>query len=175
MKSTTTQYGRLAQALHWISSILIIILWPLGFAMVRIGSSSSQTRLYQVHVAIALIVTLITIVRVIWHFVDETPDPPPELTALNTKIFLWTHNLLYITLFVLATSGIAMLISSGLGISPRNILPEAIESTLPRSAHSVVSKIFILLLFAHIGGIIRYQLTKGNTLARMGIPVSSAK
>lgn len=175
MKSTTTQYGRLAQALHWVSSILIIFLWPLGFAMVRMGDLTSQTRLYQLHVGIGLLVTLLTVIRVVWHFIDEAPDPPAGLTPLNAKLFLWTHYLLYIFLLILAASGAAMLISSGLGLSPRNVLPDAITNSLPQTAHSLMSKVFLLMLFAHIGGVVRYQLTKGNTLVRMGIPIPSPK
>ena len=76
---------------------------------------------------------------------------------------------------MLALSGAAMLIGSGLGLSPRGVLPEAISDALPRTAHSLMSKVFLLMLFAHVGGVIRYQLTKGNTLARMGIPIASPK
>ncbi len=175
MKGTSKEYGRLAQALHWLSSVLILVLWPLGFLMVRMSDVVSQARLYQIHVGIGLLVVILTVVRVIWHFMDEVPESPAGLTPFNAKLFLWTHNLLYIFLFVLAISGAAMLISSGLGLSPRNVLPELINDSLPRSAHSLLSKVFLLLLIAHIGGVVRYQLTKGNTLARMGVPISSPK
>jgi len=174
MKGTTTQYGRLAQLFHWLSALLIIVLWPLGYFMVRMQETATQTALYRVHVAIGLLVAVLTIVRVIWHFVDQTPEPPPGLTSINSKLFQWTHNFLYIFLLVLAASGVAMLLSSGLGLLPGNVSPQAIDDSLPQLAHSQLSKIFLLLLVAHLAGVVRYQRTKGNTLARMGIGSSAA-
>lgn len=169
MKGTAQNYGRFAQLLHWLSAILIIGLWPMGFLMVRMGETATQTALYQVHVAIGLLVTLLTITRIIWHFVDEVPAPPAGLTSTNRKLFQWTHNFMYIILLVLAVSGVAILISSGLSILPGTISPQAIGDTTPSLAHSLLSKIFVLLLIAHVGGVVRYQLTKGNTMSRMGI------
>ena len=172
MKRTTEKYGRLAQALHWISALLIIILWPMGFAMVRMADNATKTRLYQAHVAIGLIILILTIVRVIWHFMDTVPDLPEGLTPMNGKAFRWTHNLLYVFLLLMASSGIAMLLSSELGLLPGAVTPEAIADVPPRAGHSLFSKIFMLLFLAHVGGVVRHQLTKGNTLARMGVPIS---
>lgn len=169
MKGSAEKYGRLAQWLHWLSAILIIVLWPIGFSMVRMPNSSAQMTLYQVHVSIGLLVALLTIIRAVWHFMDDRPAAPDGLTSFNRKLFQWTHNLLYVVLFILAVSGMAMLLSNNLGLLPGNISPAAIVDGPPRVAHAIVSKVFMLLLVAHLAGVVRHQLTKGNTLARMGI------
>ena len=91
MKGTATKYGRLAVSLHWISALLLIALWPMGFSMTRMVEGATKTRLYQAHVAIALLVLLLTAVRIVWHFMDTVPDPPPNLTPLNEKAFLWNQ------------------------------------------------------------------------------------
>ena len=172
MKGTATKYGRLAVSVHWISALLLIALWPMGFSMTRMVEGATKTRLYQAHVAIALVVLLLTAVRIVWHFMDTVPDPPPNLTPLNEKAFLWNHNLLYLVLVLMVLSGIAILLTSGLGLSPSGVVPEAIAEVPSRTAHGLLSWAFLLLLLAHIGGVVRYQLLKGNTLARMGVPVS---
>ncbi len=172
MKGTATKYGRLAQILHWVSALLIIILWPMGFAMVRMADDATKTRLYQAHVAIGLIILVLTLVRIIWHFMDTIPESPEGLTSLNEKAFRWTHNLLYLILLLLATSGIGMLLLSNIGLFPGAVTPTAIADVPPRIGHSLFSKLFLLLFLAHVGGVIRYQMTKGNTLARIGVPVS---
>ena len=172
MKGTIEKYGRLAQALHWISALLIIVLWPMGFSMVRMTNEVTQTRLYQAHVTIGLIILILTIVRIIWHFMDTIPDTPKGLTKINEKAFRWTHNLLYVILLLMAFSGMAMLLSSELGLSPGGVTPAAIADVPPRIGHSLLSKIFMLLFLAHVGGVIRHQMTKGDTLARMGVRLS---
>ena len=175
MKSTATAYGRLAQALHWISALLILILWPIGFSMIRMADGAAKTRLYQVHVAIALLILLLTIARIVWHFMDTRPDLPDGLTPSNAKALRLTRNLLLIFLLLMLSSGIAMLLLSGLGLLPAGVTPEAIGDVLPRTTHSIFSKILLVLLLVHVGGVVRYQRTKGNTFARMGVPLPGAK
>ena len=171
MKSSAEKYGRLALSLHWISALLMLVLWPLGFIMARMGDSANRTSLYRVHVVIGLLILLLTIIRVIWHFVDVKIDPPPNLAFWNLKAFIWNHNLLYLFLLVMAASGIAMLQGSGVSLPAGNITPDAIAAAdVPaRSGHSLFSKVFLLLFLAHVGGVFRYQFTKGNVLARMGV------
>ena len=173
MENKVTAYGRLAQAFHWVSAILIIGLAVMGIVMTRMSASATQTQFYRAHVTVGMIVLVLTLARVIWHFMDDVPDPPAKLTSLNTKMFVWNHNLLYVILFVLTISGIATLLSSGIGLFPGNVTPAAIADVPPRGAHNIASKVFILLFIMHVVGIIRYQLTKGDTLSRMGIKLSS--
>ena len=171
MKGTAMTYGRLAQILHWLSAILILVLWPVGYYMANVANEVGKVSLYQLHVGIGLFILILTIVRVVWHFIDTVPEPPDGLSPGNARAFRWTHNLLYLITLLLASSGISMLLFSDAGFLPGTVLPEAIADVPPRIAHNILSRIFLILFVAHVGGVIRHQMTKGNTLARMGIPV----
>jgi cytochrome b561 len=84
------------------------------------------------------------------------------------------HLLQYGVLVLLLVSGSAILLGSGLGISPAAVLPDAIVRDLPPVAgHSLLAKIFMALLVMHLIGVFSYQRSSGNVLGRMGVPGAS--
>jgi len=170
MKSTNLNYGKIAQAFHWISALLIFTMLPMGFTMINIADGDTKTTLYSIHVTIGLIVLALTIFRIIWSFIDQKPDMLPDMPPWREFVFKAVHVLLYALPLVLAFSGIKMLLTAELGISPANVSPEAISLVVSQpNLHGIVSMIYIALLLAHIGGIMSYQMTKSDTLSRMGI------
>ena len=64
----------------------------------------------------------------------------------------------------------ATLALSGIAIVPGDIVPGEVKDVAPRMAHNVLSKLFIVLLLVHVAGVVRYQVSKGDTLGRMGVP-----
>lgn len=171
MKSTTLNYGRIAQIFHWLSALLILALIPMGLTMTRMAEGSTQTSLYRAHVGVGLIVLLLTTARIVWRFVEPSPEIPSQITGMRKLAFKGIHILQYIVLVLMLASGVAILLSSGLGLSPANVLPEAISPDLPPvGGHALLSKVFIVLLLAHLGGMIEYQLFHGDVLGRMGLP-----
>ena len=137
--------------------------------MTRLDSGAQQTQMYQFHVTIGLLVLGLTVARVIWIFVDMRPDPPPGLEGTQKAMFTWNHNLLYVVILIMLTSGVGMLLLSDLGLSPANVTPAGIQDVTPRTVHGIVSKFFILLFVMHLVGVIMYQVREGDTFSRMGI------
>ncbi len=127
MKSTTLNYGRITQAFHWVSALLIFSMLPLGIVMTRIADGSAKTMLYRAHVTIGLIVLVLTVLRIVWAFIDQKPDVLPDMPPWRQFVLKAVHILLYLLLLVLAVSGVRMLLAAELGISPANVSPDAIS------------------------------------------------
>jgi cytochrome b561 len=141
---------------------------PDGFAMTRMAEGPTQTNLYRMHVALGLLVLLLTAIRIIWRVIDPSPDKPAQIKGMRRLAFSGMHILQYLVLVLTLISGMGILLASGLGLAPANVLPEAISARLlPAQAHTALSTLFVLLLLAHVGGIIEYQVFHGNTLRRM--------
>ncbi len=170
MTRNAAVYGRVSIWLHWLSALLIIGLAIFGIIMTRIDAGATQNQIYRLHTLIGIIVLLLTVARLVWRFVDPWPPAPAELTGGRKQIFKWNHILLYALLVVMLTSGPAMLLFSGISLPAPNLTPDMIEDVLPRTTHGIASKVFILLLVAHIGGVIMHQREAGNALSRMGLP-----
>lgn len=170
MKGSSTQYGRIAQLFHWLSMLLIVGLAIGGTVMTRIDNTAQQTQMYKMHVTVGLIVLALTVARVIWIFVDKRPELPVGMKGAQKTAFAVNHLLLYLVIGLMVVSGVAMLLLSGVGLSPAGVTPAGIENVPPRAVHDVVSKLFMLLFVMHLAGVIMYQVREGDTFGRMGIP-----
>lgn len=164
------QYGRVAQLFHWLSMLLIVGLAIGGTIMTRLDGGAQQSQMYQLHVTVGLVVLLLTGARVIWIFVDKRPDAPADMKAAQKTAFAVNHLLLYLVIILMVVSGVSMLLLSGVGLSPAGVTPAGIENVPPRAVHDVVSKLFMLLFFMHLAGVIMYQVREGDTFGRIGIP-----
>ncbi len=170
MSKSVPGYNRISQVTHWASALLILGMLGMGLAMTRIGEGEAQESLYNTHVGVGLATLALTAVRLVALVLHRWPSPPPGLSPANERAFIGTHVLLYTLLVALLASGIGTLALSGLSLAPGSIVPADIENVPPRMAHDVLSKVFIVLLLVHVAGVVRYQLGKGDTLGRMGVP-----
>ena len=89
MKGNSTNYGTLARLLHWTSATLIIVLW----IMVKVMTNGDVAQLYKAHATIGSFVLVLTIIRIIWIFMDDRPDELP-MPNWRKQIFVWNHRLI---------------------------------------------------------------------------------
>ncbi|MDW8326290.1 MAG: cytochrome b/b6 domain-containing protein [Anaerolineales bacterium] len=168
LRSTTTTYGRVAQALHWITFLLLLPLAPMGLVMVGMADGPTKTGLYQAHVFLGLVVAALTVFRAIWRLTEPTPAVPAGITGPHVWLYKGVHLLFYVVLIGLGLSGMGILALSGL--NPFNVAPESINHDVPPIAgHFVLSRLYMLLLVLHLVGVFRYQFFEGNVFARMGL------
>jgi cytochrome b561 len=75
MHQTLSRYGRVAQSLHWITAVLVLIAFVYG-------PGGSEQRVYsaardferQLHETLGMSVFALTALRVLWRSVDERPQ-----------------------------------------------------------------------------------------------------
>lgn len=172
MKSTALKYGRVAQLFHWLSALLIVVLIPMGFWM-QSAEPAVKPLLYKTHVLIGLSVLGITVLRLVWRWLDTTPDLPAGLEGRQRLAYQGIHWLLYLVLLVMAASGIALNLTSGLSdvlfAGAPGPIPANLAEFPARAAHGLLVRIFIGLLVAHLVGVVSYQVTHGDVLSRMGL------
>ena len=81
--ATPDRYSRISQSLHWISMILIVVLWIAGFTMVDfMRDSDARNTVYRLHVAGGNLIFLLTIARVVMIFFEKRPAPPEGVTRV---------------------------------------------------------------------------------------------
>lgn len=172
LKNTATGYGRVAQGLHWVSALLILALIPMGFWMQSVAEAD-KLAIYRVHAVLGMLVLLLTLVRLFNHWFEPSPAPPPGLTGAKLMAFKGIHVLLYVALLVLAISGIGLNLVSGLSDilfgGASGPIPGDFSQFAPRAIHGLMARVYIGLLVAHVGGVLTYQMSEGDTLGRMGL------
>jgi cytochrome b561 len=148
---------------------------PLGFCMQGIESHALKLLAFRLHVGLGISVLVLTLLRLVWRWLDGSPGPLPHLARLHLRGMEAAHALLYLVLAGLSISGVVLLVQSGLaavllGLSSAPI-PADLSQHLPRQVHAIEARFYIALLAAHVCGVLLHQFTRGEVLSRMGIHV----
>lgn len=169
-KGNAKEYGKVAQRLHWLVAALVLLMSALGFLMSGQPAGSEKSPLVIVHILFGCVLTVSVLFRVIWKWFDVAPDPPSKLSPLNLLGFKSTHVLIYVALFTMALSGLTMALSFQIPFLPLSI-SGGVRIGLPQLFlfHKLMVVILWGLIAGHVGGVLYYQLAKGDVLSRMGI------
>lgn len=172
MKGTTDRYGSVAITLHWLTAVVIVALFVLGFRAAAMDDPTSKAALLRVHVPLGVFVLAMTILRVGWSFVDRRPDPVTQ-GRLQAVAARGVHALLYIAIIVMGTSGIGMLVLSGAGPILFGGAPASLtnfSNFAPHMPHVLGAFALLALLALHVSAALYHQFIRRDQLmARMGI------
>jgi cytochrome b561 len=171
-KSTSSQYGSVAIAIHWASALAVILAFAAGFVVANVSPPAEQGPILIAHVTLGLIVFALTLLRIVWWAVaDRHPAAPADQPRWQVRAAQAVHLGLYVLLVLMASSGITTLILSGavptiLGGGP---VPD-FSGLIPRIAHGIMSKLLLALFVVHLGAALYHQLVRrDHLLARMGV------
>ena len=100
------RYGGIAQALHWLTAILVL-------AAFIAAEGGPESRVYSperdgqriLHESLGLAVLALVVIRIVWRLMDRAPDeaPMPRWMTLSAVV---THWLLYLLLFAVPLTAI---------------------------------------------------------------------
>ncbi len=169
--TTADTYTRAQQALHWISALLIIAMFPMGFIMARTDDAALRTALYSAHAVDGLLIVVTSVVRLV--LARRRPvAPPPGLPHWNEVLHVTIHRLALIVPLLLALSGLGTMVTNGIlpgALQPGTVIPAVLEDARAQTAHRFMAWAYIALLLMHVAGVMRYQFTKGDVMKRMGV------
>ncbi|NOZ32533.1 MAG: cytochrome b [Alphaproteobacteria bacterium] len=170
MKSTNATFGTVAKSLHWLSALFIIGLLVSGFRSGFSNDVAAKAAILQFHIPIAILVLLLTTVRIVWWiFFDKKPAPAGSSPAWQETASRWTHRTLYLLIILMLGSGITLSLISGapdavFGTAP---LPEFQDYT-PRIAHGILARVLVAIVLLHVGAaLFHHFFQKDDTLRRM--------
>lgn len=171
VKSTTTHYGTVAVALHWLSALLIVILIGTGFRASGTEDAVAKAGILQLHLPLGVAILLLTLGRIGWWlFADKKPAPVP-MPSWQDRSSRAVHALFYIVILGMTASGIGMIALSGAGPTifggEVTLLPN-FEDYLPRTPHGLGARIILILFVIHAGAALyHHAFKKDGLLGRM--------
>lgn len=172
LKSTPTQYGRVAIAIHWASAVAVILTFAAGLVVAETLPAGQGAPILLAHIALGFIVFALTILRILWWlFADKHPRAPADQPRWQARTAQLVHLGLYVLLVLMASSGITTLILSGAvpTLLSGGPVPD-FSALVPRVAHGIMSKILLALFVMHVGAAIYHQvIRRDHLLARMGV------
>lgn len=101
------RYGALAQGFHWLTVILVLAAYLLspGGSEQRIYSAAADFG-RQTHESLGACVFALTLLRLLWRAIDQTPEDPP-MAAWMRRSATVAHWLLYLLLAVIPITAVA--------------------------------------------------------------------
>ncbi len=109
-----TGYGRMAQAFHWVSVVLLVVLVILGLVCDWLGDGAPRAYLLDSwHKPLGLTVIVLTVARLGWKITQPTVSDAAGLAQWEAALSRLTHWGLYAILLAMPLSGLLM--SQGAG------------------------------------------------------------
>lgn len=172
-------YGFVTKVLHWLTLLALAAQFVVGYAIERADDllqwavdrwlGSEQEMLLIVHAAIGVSILLLAAIRVVWR--KATPLPPwaDGLSAFERRLAHRVEQLLYLLLFLIPLTGLALVLGSGedwdLGDHREWQAPwEVADQDLLLGAHITTHVVFFAALAVHVGLVLKHQLVDRDRL-----------
>jgi cytochrome b561 len=180
IKNTATSYGWITIAIHWLSALVVIGLFALGYWMLTLGYYDTWYRLGPWwHKSIGMTLLAVTLLRMLWVFSNPKPKPlgaPWEQVAARIG-----HGLIYILLLVTMISGYLISTADGRGISvfdwfeiPALITGIPNQEDLAGEVHWYTALALVITAAGHALAALKHHFVNGDaTLKRMLVSKSN--
>lgn len=149
-------FGWISIIVHWLTSILIIVLWFIGRSILEQDSLAAIDARRSLHVTIALSAWLLLLFRIVWRLRMHHP----RATGQSLFIHRFARTVHYVMLFV-----ISLMMISG------PIIAWVDSQTITDYAyfvHSNSANVLFALVLLHIGGTLKHIIFhEDDTIVRM--------
>lgn len=185
-QNSSQHYGSVAKSFHWLTALLILSLFPIGFyatsqaEALTAGDSSIDiarvTFMFSLHKTLGLSLFFIALLRILWALVQ----PKPKLLHGDRNFEAWiaetVHWMLYGALFLLPLTGwIHHAASTGFapiwgpfGQTLPFVPQDEMISSLFSGLHGILQWILLGSIGLHIAGALKHHIIdKDDTLRRM--------
>ncbi|MFZ4688776.1 MAG: cytochrome b/b6 domain-containing protein [Polymorphobacter sp.] len=147
LHSTTTAYGMITRALHWLAATLIIAAFTMGqFLAVLRPDAPERPDFLATHMAVGGAIFLLTFARMFVRLIKPAPPNPDRVH--------FAHFLLYAVITAFCVTGLALtpVPVPLLGLSLPNLPPDPIAGPLH---HRSLPLLFLLLVGLHLFGAVK--------------------
>jgi cytochrome b561 len=176
IKNNTESYGWLSIVIHWVMTFIVFGLFGLGYWMVDLDYYSEwYRRAPALHKSIGITLLLLWSVRIVWRFVQVSPQTPETHQAWEVKSAKLTHAMLYILMLAIMFSGYLISTADGRGIEVFTLFTLPSIGELFSNQEDIAGNIHEWLAYSILGLAILHALAalkhhfidKDRTLVRM--------
>lgn len=184
LKDSSTGYGAITIALHWICALLIFFLFGLGVYMRGLDYYSPwYHRGPELHIALGILVFALMLLRLSWRLRGPQPQDIASISKANLAAAKLVKLFLYLGVFIICLSGYLITTAEGeaanfFGIFsiPVTLQLSASQVDLAGKIHKYLAWGLILIALAHAGAALFHHFFKRDkTLVRMLKPTGKSE
>ena len=105
MNQISPRYTLTAQALHWLTVLLILAILPVAWVVVSLPPGPERSWLFVIHRSLGVTILVIVAVRLSWRAMNPPPPLPGGTSHAVELVGRATHWLLYAVLLLMPISG----------------------------------------------------------------------
>jgi len=175
LRNTTTEWGSLAKALHWLIAIGLFVLLYLGLEQAGMEKGDERSKIRFIHASIATSLLLLMTIRIVWRFMNDVPAHPEGSSATQRLISDVVHWGLYLAVFAQLLVGALMNGTGGRGLPFFGIFSIPVPIAENHDAHEFWEEVhefmwkpIAALIVLHIlGALYHHFVAKNDVLRRM--------
>jgi cytochrome b561 len=182
LKDSSSGYGLISIAIHWVSAILILFLFGLGIYMTGLSYYDDwYHKGPELHVSLGLVVLLLMLVRIFWRLANPTPVDLSDKRAQNLAAKCVKLGM-YLFIVVVLVTGYLITTAEGQPASMFNLIKfpvlmqlNADSVDLAGELHEYLAWGIIALVVLHsLGALMHHFFMRDKTLVRMLKPVKKS-
>ncbi len=175
-RNSSSEYGGIPQALHWLTVALVVLAWALGTFDDALPKGAARATGLFVHISAGVAILAVLVVRLLWRLAD--PPPPPEPTVLGVWLD-WAgrlaHYALYALLIAAPIAGIVLQFARGDGLPlfglseiPSPWIADRAFARSVKEVHEVLANGLVILAGFHaVAALVHHWILRDRTLVRM--------
>jgi cytochrome b561 len=118
LRNDDTRYGAITKLLHWVTVLAVATQFVVGYSIARgedtwEGVFGKDDSIVLVHAALGLGILTLALVRLLWRASGQLPAWAPALSSFERALEARLEKTLYLLLFLIPPSGLALLLGSG--------------------------------------------------------------
>ena len=169
------RYTAPARWLHWLTAAMVTVIIPLGLWIKYFepANEAFKLRLYNIHESLGVIVFVTVLVRIVYRYRNPPPPLPADTPAIIRFAARVNHIGLYALLVLMPITGFLATNAWGFPLSIFGVLPMPVPLEKNEEIAKVLSFVhwcgaitIILLIVAHLGGVIYHTFIRRDRLIR---------
>ena len=166
LKNTTTEFGKISKALHWIMALIIFALLAIGLYMADLDEKDpSRNDLYNLHKSFGVTALILIMARLVWIKISPAPALPGVFNSKEKGIIKGAQGLLYVLMILIPVSGYVMSTAAGYPVPFFGLLdvPALLSKNkeiaeFAHEAHELLAYGIMFFILLHVAGVIKHRL-----------------
>jgi cytochrome b561 len=175
IRNTLNRWGHVAQFLHWLIVVLIVIQVILANIAEDLPLGMKKLAMYARHKSVGITILGLAVIRLLWRWANPTPELPTTLKPYERALAGLTHFGLYLILFVMPITGWMMTSARGFPVSwfgffqlpdfvPKN---DALYNAM-KETHDTLALVLYAIVTLHVLAALKHHFfLKDDVLRRM--------
>lgn len=177
--SSSSKYDTVAMIIHWLTAILMIVMVFFGEDLMGEegeAAGAAGSFLPSLHVSLGSAILLLTLLRVVWRFMNPPPELPATMAPWEITLTKAVHGIFYLLMIGLPITGWLatpefLHENAGVSLNVFGLFPLPGAPDIGEffgGVHNLGSKVAMVLIILHVVAALKHQfVNRDGLLARM--------